>query len=114
MERGSGGIQILILEITDAPVRSKKELDALLSLQTELTREEADTAPKKATKILRNVLDTQIDHELMGTSPDDFYICPGAPPGSNQGEDIAIRKRAPGNFFESNRLDQAFSEALDL
>ncbi|PPR04460.1 hypothetical protein CVT26_002237 [Gymnopilus dilepis] len=112
-----------------APVRIKKEIDTLLSLQTELedvkkaiqtTQSALSSAPKKTTKILKNLLENQeelIDDleelysslEIQDSFPDlegvDLEFVRVLLLARDQ--KIVIRRRAIGSFFEWDRLDQA-------
>ncbi|PPQ96513.1 hypothetical protein CVT26_010429 [Gymnopilus dilepis] len=112
-----------------APVRLKKEIDTLLSLQTELeddkkaiqtTQSTLSSAPKKTTKILKNLLENQeelIDDleelysslEIQDSFPDlegvDLEFVRVLLLARDQ--KIVIRQRAIGSFFEWDRLDQA-------
>lgn len=107
----------------------RKEIDTLLSLQTELedvkkavqaTQSALSSAPKKTSKILKNLLDTQdelIDEleevysslniqdsfpDLKGIDLEFVRVLLLA-----RDQKIVIRKRAIGSFFEWDRLDQA-------
>ena len=119
----------LILSSKDAPVRLRKEIDSLLSLQTELegvrkaiqtTQSNLSSAPKKTTRILKGLLEAQdelIDDleglygslniqdsfpDLQGVELEFVRVLLLA-----RDQKIAIRKQAIGSFFEWDRPDQA-------
>ncbi|PPR04246.1 hypothetical protein CVT26_004191 [Gymnopilus dilepis] len=112
-----------------APVRLRKEIDSLLSLQTELegvrkaiqtTQSNLSSAPKKTTRILKGLLEAQdelIDDleglygslniqdsfpDLQGVELEFVRVLLLA-----RDQKTAIRKQAIGSFFEWDRLDQA-------